>query len=268
MQPFKLVPSLSARMPGRITSPRGLDEAAASQGSTSRNRPSDGQDLWVTTAVFNSCYDAVTYLSKYQWLHCYTYGPVPLQWIQQRDDIQIYPSYILKEQEGCCHERDASKGQTVLELVSSLLPNSIVVVHMSHPWHFHRLPVQVCRRNGLPRNVALGLAPATGPQKSPNRTKTPKFQSPKSARRDKESKTAQLRIPRHGMVTPGASVARWRSSLSKPETWHRCSQHWMPDRNRVVMQCQPTVANFTNRNITTIATYPTCMAAHSISGFF
>ena len=39
--------------------------------------------------------------------------------------------------------------------------------------------MQVCRRNGLPRNVALGLAPATGPQKSPNRTKTPKFQSPK-----------------------------------------------------------------------------------------
>ena len=65
MQPFKLVPSLSARIPGRITSPRGLDvAAAASQGmGTSRNRPSDGQDLWVTTAVFNSCYDAVTYLS-------------------------------------------------------------------------------------------------------------------------------------------------------------------------------------------------------------
>ena len=201
-------------------------------------------------------------------LHCYTYGPVPLQWIQQRDDIQIYPSYILKEHQGCCHERDASKGQAVLELVSSLLPNSIVVVHMSHPWHFHRLPVQECCRKGLPRNVALGLAPATGPQKSPKRTKTPKFQSPKSARRYKESKTAQLRIPRHGMVMPGASVARWRSSLSKPETWHRCSQHWMPDRNSVVMQCQPTVANFTNRNITTIATYPTCMAAHSISGFF
>ena len=164
-----------------------------------------------------------------------------------------YPSNILKEHQGCCRERDASKGQAVLELVSSLLPNSIVAVHMSHPWHFHRLPVQVCRRNGLPRNVALGLAPATGPQKSPNRQKTPKFQSPKNARRYKESKTAQLRIPRHGMVTPGASVARWRSSLSKPETWHRCSQHWMPDRNRVVMQCQPTVANFTNRNITTIA---------------
>ena len=134
MQPFKLVPILSARIPGRITSPRGLDEAAeASQGmGTSRNRPSDGTRF----VSYNSCVQLMLLRCYYVFVtNGYTVTLLHL-WscaIAMNSTARRYPSYILKEQEGFCHERDASKGQTVLELVSSLLPNSIVVVHMSHP---------------------------------------------------------------------------------------------------------------------------------------
>ena len=128
--------------------------------------------------------------------------------IAMNSTARRYPSYILKEQEGFCHERDASKGQTVLELVSSLLPNSIVVVYMSHP---DTSTVYLCRCV-----VATGFLGTwhwvwhrqPGPKKAPTERKLRSFKVQNCARRYKESKTAPLRIPRHGMVTPGARVAR------------------------------------------------------------
>ena len=42
--------------------------------------------------------------------------------IAMNSTARRYPSYTLKEHQGCCHERDASKGQTVLELVVKLAP--------------------------------------------------------------------------------------------------------------------------------------------------
>ena len=127
-----------------------------------------------------------------------------------------YPSYILKEHQArCCHERDASKGQAVLELVSSLLPYSIVVVHMSHPdtSTFTCAGVSSQRASSERGTVALGLAPATGPQKSPKSTKTPKVSKSKKRKEIEGVQKAQLRIPRNAwlLVMPGAmgaSVAR------------------------------------------------------------
>ena len=112
MQPFKLVPSLSARIPGRITSPRGLDEL-----KPQTDKICELQQLCSTqaTMLLRICPST----------NGYTVTLLHLVWscaIAMNSIARRYPSYILKEHQGCCHERDASKGQTVLELVVKLAP--------------------------------------------------------------------------------------------------------------------------------------------------
>ena len=138
MQPFKLVPSLTARIPGRSALPLRLKPLKPSQPmGTSRNRepnPVNPQMDQICELQQLCSTHAVTYLIVFV-TNGYTYGNL---WscanAIMNSTARRYPSYILKEHQArCCHERDASKGQAVLELVSSLLPYSIFVVHMSHP---------------------------------------------------------------------------------------------------------------------------------------
>ena len=125
--------------------------------------------------MFNSCcYNAVTYLSlMVTLLHLWSCA------IAMNSTARQYPSYILKEQEGCCHERDASKGQTVLELVVKLAPKF-------HSRGSHvpslTLPPFTCASVSSQRaSSERGTGSGTGNRapKKPKRTKTPKFQSPK-----------------------------------------------------------------------------------------
>ena len=123
MQPFKLVPSLSARIPGRSASPLRLKPLKPSQAmGTSRNRepnPVNPQMDQICELQQLCSTHAVTYLIVFV-TNGYTYGNL---WscanAIMNSTARRYPSYILKEHQ--------------LELVLSLLPYSIVVVHISHP---------------------------------------------------------------------------------------------------------------------------------------
>ena len=263
MQPFKLVASQLASLASPMNWSLLLHRVwAPSLGSYCE--PSDnGQDLWaVTTAVFNSCcWRICPSTNGYTMLHLCSCAIAIMNSTARR-----YPSYILKEHQArCCHERDASKGQAVLELVSSLLPYSIVVVHMSHPWHFHRLPVQVCRRKGLPRNVALWhwvwhrqLGPIKAPrarklrsfkvQKAQGDTKSAKAENPKEcmafgdARRHGRKRCQMMKVIR---LVEARNLA---SEFPAPDAgtgtvWLRSKSgnKWCSDAN------QASMVNFTNQ---------------------
>ena len=189
MQPFKLVPSLTARIPGRSASPLRLKPLKPSQPmGTSRNRepnPVNPQMDQICELQQLCSTHAVTYLIVFV-TNGYTYGNL---WscanAIMNSTARRYPSYILKEHQARCSYWKSTKldvARASVKLPPIFHSRGAHVPSLTLP-PFTCAGVSSQRASSERGTVALGLAPATGPQKSPKSTKTPKFQSPKSARR-------------------------------------------------------------------------------------
>ena len=132
----------------------------------------------------------LTYLSKYEWLHyvtlmllCHCNHEFNSETISKLH-IERTPSSMLPWT-GCF--KGSSSSRASVKFAPIFHSRGSHVPSLTLP-PFTCAGVSSQRASSERGTVALGLAPATGPQKSPKKTKTPKFQSPKSARRYKESK--------------------------------------------------------------------------------
>ena len=233
MQPFKLVPSLTARIPGRSASPLRLKPLKPSQPmGTSRNRetepgePSDGPDLWVTTAVFKLMLLRIwSYLSLMVTLMV-TFGPVPKAIMNSNREDDIQAIYWKSTKLDVHIERAPSS--MLLELVFKLPP-----IFHSRGAHVPSLTLPpftcagVSSQRGFLGTWHCGTGSGTGnwaPKKPQEHENSEVSKSKKRKEIEGVQKSAAEKSQgMHGFWwrpgAMGASVARWwrSSASSKPE---------------------------------------------------